>query len=78
MRRNDDAPSSSHERDDRYFCLDNEWYFTTREGVVMGPYDSQAHATKCVDEYIEFIQKAKSPVINILKRDKLSAFSASD
>jgi hypothetical protein len=31
-------------RSDRFFCEDGNWFFTTREGTVQGPFDSRADA----------------------------------
>lgn len=45
-------------RSDRFFQLHNFWFFATREGAAVGPFDSKHCAEKAVDDYIEFAEKA--------------------
>ncbi len=66
--RQGDSRPSTRESDDRYFALDDNWYFTTREGLVMGPYPSRAQAVAETKNYILFISSAKARVINLFKR----------
>ena len=56
--------------DDRYFSYDGQWYFTTREGITMGPYDSRAQAIAETDTYIAFIKSARSPVLTVIRNRK--------
>lgn len=67
-RRASDIRSGKHDRCDRYFCLDSQWYFTTREGLTMGPYESQEQAVDETNLYIEFVRSAAQPVVTMLKR----------
>ena len=57
------------ERDDRYFCLDGGWYFATREGLAMGPYESRARAVAETELYIQFITSAPPGVAKLLTRN---------
>ncbi len=41
--RKDEQPRSWF-RSDRLFSVDGYWYFSTREGVDIGPYDTQCEA----------------------------------
>ena len=66
--RQGDLTPNHREDDDRYFELDGQWYFTTREGLTMGPYQSRALAVSETTGYIKFINTAKSNVINLIKR----------
>ncbi len=34
----------THFRTDRYYCIDGKWYFTTREKIEMGPFDTHKDA----------------------------------
>lgn len=43
------------ERSDRFFCKDDYWYYTTREGVAIGPFDSIDEAITSAEQLIEFI-----------------------
>ena len=53
-------------RGDRFFKLANNWYFTTREGFSMGPYDSHELAEKGTGDYISFVQHAAPHVLKLL------------
>lgn len=43
------------EREDRFFSSSEYWYYTTREGVDIGPFDSLEEAMHGAGEFIEFI-----------------------
>tara|TARA_R110000868_G_scaffold64820_2_gene194524 strand:- start:90 stop:323 length:234 start_codon:yes stop_codon:yes gene_type:complete len=45
-------------RSQRFFKLHNFWFFATREGAAVGPFDAQEGAANAVNDYIEFMQKA--------------------
>ena len=45
-------------RSQRFFKLHNFWFFATREGAAVGPFDAQEGAANAVSDYIEFMQKA--------------------
>lgn len=47
------------ERHDRFFQNDEYWYYTTREGVDIGPFDTLETASQGADEFIEFISNAE-------------------
>lgn len=55
-------------RHGRYVQKDKYWYYTTREGVDIGPFDSRADAEIGVDEFIEFIQASEPKVSDVLKQ----------
>ncbi len=42
-------------RKERFFQLDAYWYYTTREGVDIGPFDNRADAIEGCTDFIEFI-----------------------
>lgn len=42
-------------RTDRFFAVNNSWYFDTREGPAIGPYDSKLDARKGLADFIEFL-----------------------
>lgn len=43
------------ERHERYFEQDNYWYYTTREGVNIGPFDNRSDAAVGCSDFIDFI-----------------------
>lgn len=69
MLRRTDNESGFKVRGDRYFKLHDYWFFGTREGATVGPYDTKEHALKGTREYIEFIERAPQSVFKILYRE---------
>jgi hypothetical protein len=55
IRQSDSACTDVPVRQDRFFERDNYWYYTTREGVQIGPFDQLAEARDGCDDFIEFI-----------------------
>jgi|TARA_R110000822_G_scaffold187752_19_gene326841 hypothetical protein len=45
-------------RSDRFFKLHNFWFFATREGAAVGPFDSKECADRAVGDFIEFAKQA--------------------
>lgn len=60
------SASSSQVRSNRYFKLSDYWYFTTREGATLGPYDSKEQAEQAVKDYIEFVNQATPSILKLL------------
>ncbi|MEX1033348.1 MAG: DUF6316 family protein [Cellvibrionaceae bacterium] len=55
-------------RNDRFFTNDDYWYYTTREGVNIGPFDSLEDATHGANEFIDFICGAEPSFSRTLER----------
>lgn len=53
-------------RSNRFFKLAGNWYFTTREGASMGPYESHELAEKSVSDYVEFARNAAPRILKLL------------
>ncbi len=49
------APS----RSDRFYQLEGEWFFATREGAAMGPFTTRDEASVGLNDYLEFLELAK-------------------
>lgn len=45
-------------RSERFFKLEDSWYFTTRENVTVGPFKSRDCARSAVNDFIDFIKAA--------------------
>ncbi|MEZ0121701.1 MAG: DUF6316 family protein [Candidatus Reddybacter sp.] len=60
------SPSSARVRSNRYFKLSDNWYFITREGATLGPYDSKGEAEQAVTDYIQFINQATPSLLKLL------------
>jgi len=71
-RRIADTDHFQRSQSDRYFCLDSHWYFTTREGLIMDPYESRELAAHEIQVYIKFVSAANKTVLSLLKREKLT------
>lgn len=55
-------------RTGRFFRLANYWFFATREGPAMGPYDALEQAQQAVPGYVEFVNSASPQVLNLFTR----------
>ncbi len=55
-------------RQERVFKKDAYWYFKTREGATIGPFDSRDDALECVAEFVEFIGSANPKVLQTLSQ----------
>ena len=60
------SASVSPQRSDRYFKLSDYWYFITREGATLGPYDSKNQAQDAVADYIQFVNQATPAMLKLL------------
>jgi hypothetical protein len=45
-------------RSDRFFNVDHDWYFSTREGCPVGPYVNKSQAKSGLDDFLEFLELA--------------------
>ncbi|AFU99995.1 DUF6316 family protein [Simiduia agarivorans] len=55
-------------RNERFFKKDDYWYYNTREGVAIGPFDSLGEARTGASEFIDFIMGAGAPMVETLTR----------
>jgi len=56
------------QRHGRYLQKEGYWYYTTREGVDIGPFDSLAEAEVGVCDFVEFISASEPRVSDLLKQ----------
>lgn len=59
-----DVPS----RSSRFFQEEGYWYYNTREGVAIGPFDSLSEAETGVSDFIDFILHAEPSVSETLAK----------
>lgn len=52
-------------RGERFFKLEHFWFFATREGASVGPYDSMDQAVQGVEDFIVFTHQASPKTLNI-------------
>ncbi|WP_185233220.1 DUF6316 family protein [Teredinibacter franksiae] len=55
-------------RSNRYFQKSEYWYYSTREGVDIGPFDTMHEAETGASDFIDFIIHAEPDVIQTLER----------
>lgn len=53
-------------RTDRFFAAQGEWYFATREGAPIGPFEDKGEARKGLDDFIEFLELAEPKILSRL------------
>lgn len=53
-------------RQDRFFAVGREWYFRTREGAPMGPFDNRREAQQGLCDFIEFMTLAEPKTLSRL------------
>jgi Domain of unknown function (DUF6316) len=52
MKRKTDETERTVFRTDRYFTSDGKWFFTTREGGNLGPFESRRDAEEALLQYL--------------------------
>lgn len=65
-RKTDDEEAIPPMRSDRFFAINGEWYFRTREGKDFGPYTTKYEANSSLDDYIVYmkLQASKRLVVH--------------
>ena len=53
-------------RTDRFFSVQGAWYFATREGAPLGPFDNKQEAERGLDDFIEFLSLAEPGTLSKL------------
>lgn len=51
-------------RSDRFFSAQGEWFFATREGAPIGPFEDKEEARKGLDDFIEFLGLADPKILS--------------
>jgi hypothetical protein len=53
-------------RSDRFFSAQGEWYFSTREGAPIGPFDDKSEAKQGLTDFLEFMDLAEPKTLSKL------------
>lgn len=53
-------------RSDRFFAAQGEWFFSTREGAPIGPFEDKEDARKGLEDFIEFMSLAEPKTLTKL------------
>ena len=56
-------------RANRAFCVSTSWYFSTREGVEVGPFDSKDEAESAIAELGAILSEISRPLAVLLAID---------
>ena len=51
-------------RTDRFFAVNSAWYFATREGASVGPFEDKSEAQNGLSDFLDFIQLAEPRVLS--------------
>ena len=51
-------------RTDRFFAVNSAWYFATREGASIGPFESKPDAQKGLTDFVDFVKLAQPRVLS--------------
>lgn len=51
-------------RTDRFFAVKSSWYFATREGASIGPFDNKDEAAQGLSDFIDFIALAEPQMLS--------------
>lgn len=54
------------QRHERFFAIASAWYFNTREGAPMGPFDNRREAEQGLNDFIEFMALAEPKTLSRL------------
>ena len=50
-------------RTDRFFAVNSAWYFATREGASIGPFENKNDAQRGLGDFVDFIKLAEPRVL---------------
>lgn len=53
-------------RSDRFFAAQGAWYFSTREGSSIGPFNDKEEAQKGLNDFLEFMNLAEPQTLSRL------------
>jgi Domain of unknown function (DUF6316) len=53
-------------RHNRFFVVSGDWYFKTREGAPMGPFDHRGEAEQGLYDFLEFMTLAEPKILSRL------------
>jgi len=55
-------------RAERFFQLNSDWFFATREGALVGPFTTNESANSGLNDYLDFIRLSKPRVRRVLEQ----------
>jgi hypothetical protein len=64
MKRNETGAIQNNSRSSRMFRENQQWYFRTREGQSIGPFDDELEASTQLEVYIRLVEVGLLPAAN--------------
>ncbi|ABC33238.1 hypothetical protein HCH_06603 [Hahella chejuensis KCTC 2396] len=58
IQRSNDEQFLHHQRKERFYEQDGQWYYMTREQIPLGPYDKREHAQEGLSAYLCYLHAA--------------------
>lgn len=77
LRQDDTDVDKTWFRSDRFFTADNEYYFTTREEINVGPFPNREAAQRGLDLYIKVMQKEETAAASYASKVAMQGLWAS-
>ncbi len=68
MNRKGESETNLSRESSRFFESEGYWYYNTREGVAIGPFDTHSEAETGVSDFIDFIRHAEPSVSETLAK----------
>ncbi len=75
MKRNDGKNARLFVRSNRMFRIDDSWFFKTREGDSVGPFEDELEASTQLEVYIRLVNAGLLPVSEELSPGRVAAYS---
>lgn len=60
-------------RHNRFFEQFDYWYYRTREGIDIGPFDTLVEAQRGANEFIDYVVNHNPKFVDVLSRYKAAA-----
>ena len=73
MNRRGDTESFLDRKNSRFFQSQGYWYYNTREGADIGPFDTHSEAETGVSDFIDFMSHAEPSMSETLAKYSIRA-----
>lgn len=74
--RRGESASKTWYRSDRLFCLNGQWFFSTRENINMGPFASRAEAEIELAQFIRHVSDGRGLYLSQYDQSFLTSINA--
>ena len=73
-RRVQDSQSKTFFRTNRMIRENGEWFFTTREGSIHGPFHNRSEAERALVDYVKIMRAQKAGELTLEPRDTVISY----